>query len=273
MSLEAKIELFQKRKGDDVGLSQEPIQGPEGGTDPEADAKWNQQCKGPGSLEPKKKLLGAFLKNGGTLKGKELVALSKTSGERKESSWVPFNKMMRQYGLQELMRRIHKGTIACGKALDDDEWEFKLNKATSYEDTSHSHTYEGSKAGKMEACQWLELKAKSIGGTDEGDSAKAAISRNLTKSLTKQLKLKDKNSEGSLDEEGTPGQEKEDPEEAGETGTRINRMKKLLLKLKKEGSHDQVAILSGPLRSWRSLRKRRLPWRLSRASSLTRPWQ
>ena len=119
---------------------------------------------------------------------KELVALSKTSGKRKESSWVPFNKMMRQYGLQELMRRIHKGTI-------------KFNKATSYEDTSHSHTYEGSKAGKMEACQWLELKAKSIGGTDEGDSAKAAISRNLGKSLTKQLKLKNKNSEGSLDED------------------------------------------------------------------------
>ena len=104
--------------------------------------------QGPG----KKKLLGAFLKNGGTLKGcshymTELVALSKNSGERKESSWVPFNKMMRQYGLQELMRRIQKGTIACRKALDDDdEWEFKLNKATSYEDTSHSHTYEASKA-------------------------------------------------------------------------------------------------------------------------------
>ncbi|CAJ1404207.1 unnamed protein product [Effrenium voratum] len=205
---------------------------------------------------------------------KELVALSKTSGERKESSWVPFNKMMRQYGLQELMRRIHKGTIACRKALhDDDEWEFKLNKATSYEDTSHSHTYEGSKAGKMEACQWLELKAKSIGGTDEGDSAKAAISRNLGKSLTKQLKLKDKNSE-SLDEDddesqGTTGQEKEDPEEAeaeilsssgmakSETGTRINRMKKLLLKLKKEGSRDQVAILSGPLKELEKFEKKK----------------
>ena len=40
--------------------------------------------------------------------------------------------------------------------------------------------YEGSKAGKMEACQWLELKAKEEGASL---SARAAISRNLGKSF------------------------------------------------------------------------------------------
>ena len=73
------------------------------------------------------------------------------------------------------------------------------------------------------------------------------------KSLTKQLKLKDKNSEGSPEEEdddaesqGIRGQEKEDPEEAeaeilspagmakNETGTRINNIKKLLLEIEKQ---------------------------------------
>ena len=79
---------------------------------------------------------------------------------------------------------------------------------------------------------------------------------------------------GSLDEDddesqGIPGQEKEDPEEAeaeilsssgmakSETGTRIFRVKKLLLKLKKEGSRDQVAILSDPLKELEKFEKKK----------------
>ena len=90
MSLEAKIVLFRKRKGDDVGAFLKSL------SKDQREALWQRFAHARGS-EPKKKLLGAFLKNG-TLKGcshymKELVALSKTSGERKESSWVPFNKM------------------------------------------------------------------------------------------------------------------------------------------------------------------------------------
>ena len=46
-----------------------------------------------------------------------------------------------------------------------------------------------------------------------------------------------------------------------ETGTRINRMinrmKKLLLKLKKEGSRDQVAILRGPLKELEKFEKKK----------------
>ena len=98
MSLEAKTELFQKRKGDDVGAflkSQFKDQ---------REALWQSKSDllMPGLHEKAQKLMpsvqgawqpgaqeaATFLKNGG------LVG-------------VPFNKMMRQYGLQELMRRIH----------------------------------------------------------------------------------------------------------------------------------------------------------------------
>lgn len=98
MSLEEKMEMFAKKGNRSVsqfldGLSknqrealwQRFASARQSLKDPEQDAAWNTHCKGKGSEENKKALLGVFLKCKGNLKKndlyqRELLALVRTSG-------------------------------------------------------------------------------------------------------------------------------------------------------------------------------------------------
>lgn len=99
MSLEEKMEMFQKRNNMDVnsfldGLTKQQREAlwqrfanaRASLKDGEADAMWQDVAKGKGSDPAKKKLLACFLKLGGELKGKrdmwckELMTYTKSSG-------------------------------------------------------------------------------------------------------------------------------------------------------------------------------------------------
>ncbi len=101
--------------------------------DSTADDLWQSVAKGKGSDPQKKKLLACFLQLGGDLKTKkdqymkELVSYSKTTGDlaakqdvttpfffnftnlfagtTSSQEWVPFQTILKRYGLQECMRR------------------------------------------------------------------------------------------------------------------------------------------------------------------------
>ena len=66
-----------------------------------------------------------------------LIEMNRTFGQREEESWMPFQTMVRKYGLAELMRRIQKGTISARKDPDDDEeWQFRDIVITKYMDNN-----------------------------------------------------------------------------------------------------------------------------------------
>lgn len=91
----------------------------------ELDQAWKSQCTGPGSTENKHKLLGVFLKENGKLKNSqaylnEIGKLCKESGHSVTEEWMPFETMKVAYGLNELCRRLKKGSEAEQEATDPD---------------------------------------------------------------------------------------------------------------------------------------------------------
>ena len=151
MSLEDKMELFQKRGAKDVGqfldsltkgqreaLWQRFASARASLKDKQAEEMWQEVGKGKGSSEPEKKLLATFLKLGGDLKSKkeiwmsELITYTKSSGhsasiqvflcssfscwvemstavpagKTDSEEWVPFQTILKRYGLQEALRRV-----------------------------------------------------------------------------------------------------------------------------------------------------------------------
>ena len=142
MSLEEKMESFGKKGNQDVqqfldsltknqreALWQRFASARAALRDSTADDLWQSVAKGKGSDPQKKKLLGCFLQLGGDLKTKkdhymkELVSYSKTFGflaakiffspstcqsgwgNTSSQEWVPFQTILKRYGLQECMRR------------------------------------------------------------------------------------------------------------------------------------------------------------------------
>ena len=89
--------------------------------------------------------------------------MNRTFGQREEKSWMPFQTMVRKYGLAELMRRIQKGTISARKDPDDDEeWQFRDIVITKYIDNNEKASRSAEKNGKMELEAWMTLKSKSL---------------------------------------------------------------------------------------------------------------
>jgi len=106
---------------------------------------YDQVAKGAKSMENKKQLLNIFLKLGQNCRGQPyvdaLTQLTFSKGTKVTEEWVPFATISRKYGLQELMRRVKKGTVAVRTDPHDaEEYEFqdvrKLDVGTSHETNS-----------------------------------------------------------------------------------------------------------------------------------------
>ena len=103
---------------------------------------WDQACTGPGSSKTKRDLLVTYLRSDtegplskkGSLWYKRLIEHTKTTVSRKTTVWEPFQAMKTQYGTQELMRRVARGSIICRRAEDDGkEWGFRRVIKEEYE--------------------------------------------------------------------------------------------------------------------------------------------
>ena len=215
-------------------------------------------------MPSKVKLLEAFVKGGMQLKHnqyyqQELVSLS---GTQDEEEWVPFYKILKRFGLAEAMRRVKKKTILTRRdPKDPSEWQFQMVKSKTYHVEEQGHTKQAKSEGKMDVAEWMKLKGHGMlggGEDDEADQALADVTGKAqgSKGHKQQLTLQDKPS-SSEDEPSceapkskkTKKEEQEDGEaamaeevsaieKAAEKSTRVEMMKKLLVKVGKNAPKE-----------------------------------
>ena len=119
-----------------------------------------------------------------------LIEMNRTNGQKEEESWMPFQTMLRKFGLAELMRRIQKGTITARKDPDDDdEWQFRDIVVIKYMDNSEKSSRQAEKSGKMDLESWMTLKSKSM--TNQGYEPDANVPLPLVSFLKSQGASKD----------------------------------------------------------------------------------
>ena len=139
---------------------------------------YDQVAKGAKSVENKKQLLNIFLKLGQSCRGQPyvdaLTQLTFSKGTKTTEEWVPFATISRKYGLQELMRRVKKGTVAVRTDPHDaEEYEFqdvrKLEVGTSHE----THNVMVSRKDKISLEDYMKVRSASSAGASLGDSTAA----------------------------------------------------------------------------------------------------
>ena len=235
----------------------------------ELDQAWKSQCTGPGSTENKHKLLGVFLKENGKLKNSqaylsEIGKLCKESGHSVTEEWVPFETMKVAYGLNELCRRLKKGTVIARPAEDDPE-EFEFRKVTKTTFTSEKHTQEiqAHFSGKADLEAWMRMKGhfmKDYGSASSNNSAQQALELNLDPKDKKKLGTP-KSTFLASDDSSEAEQEATDPDvfkadeisnKAGQDKgknamERINNMHRLMTKVMKESNGKSKKVLIAPM--------------------------
>ena len=206
-SLDDKIALYAKKGYDNIdgflsGLAKE-----------QRDALWQRfkyartenaelgqnydlVAKGAKSMENKKQLLNIFLKLGQSCKGQPyvdaLTQLTFSKGTKVTEEWVPFATISRKYGLQELMRRVKKGTVAVRTDPHDaEEYEFqdvrKLDVGTSHE----TNSVMVNRKDKISIEEYMKVRSASSAAESLGNSTAAqGFMAKLTGSKTS-LQLED----------------------------------------------------------------------------------
>jgi len=157
---------------------------------------YDQVAKGTKSMENKKQLLNIFLKLGQNCRGQPyvdaLTQLTFSKGTKVTEEWVPFATISRKYGLQELMRRIKKGTVAVRTDPNDaEEYEFqdvrKLDVGTSHE----TNSVMVNRKDKISIEEYMKVRSASSAAESLGNSTAAqGFMAKLTGSKTS-LQLED----------------------------------------------------------------------------------
>ena len=166
-----------------------------------------------------------------------LIEMNRTFGQKEEETWLPFQTMVKKYGLSELMRRIQKGTITVRKEPEDEEeWQFRDIVVTKYMDNNEKTVRSAEKTGKLDLENWMQLKTISKANKafepEEGDPG-------LLKFLKLQGSKKDLALKDSVDDKGAPAAEEEDPQvveaeklsQLGEKGVKAKSKVKEMLEL------------------------------------------
>jgi hypothetical protein len=188
-TLDEKISLYAKKGYDNIdgflsGLVKEQREALWQGfkyarhENAELGRSYDQVAKGAKSMENKKQLLNIFLKLGQSCKGQPYVdamtQLTFSKGTKVTEEWVPFATISRKYGLQELMRRIKKGTVAVrSDPHDAEEYEFrdvrKLDVGTSHE----AHNVMVSRKDKISLEDYMKVRSASSAAESLGNSTAA----------------------------------------------------------------------------------------------------
>lgn len=128
--------------------------------------KYDSVASGPKSTDTKKTLLNLFIKLGQTCKGQPYVealtslTFAKTSSS--SSEWVPLNTIMKKYGMQELMRRVNKGSVLVrADPNDPEEYEFQDIRKMDIESQTESHTANVQKKDKIALEDYMKARSSS----------------------------------------------------------------------------------------------------------------
>ena len=290
MSLEDRIEMFQKSKNTDMSkwldtltknqreaLWQRFNNARTTCKDESVREAWEEGAKGKGSNPVKQQLLKAFLQGGCTLKGnqyfqKEIVSLKKSQGTKESDEWVPFHTILQRFGLAECMRRVKKKSILTRRdPRDGDEWQFCLVREVGFKTEENTHEKQGTHHGKMDVENWMKLKGKGLMG-DKDDDAAAALEQCIPKA-NKQLKaIKDKEETEAGENENDDDDKEEESKAAGdediaeadvlsdlgmvqkEAHARVKNMTKLMKKVKKTLPKHSKQMLDKPLKDLQSIK-------------------
>ena len=150
LSLEEKIQTFKKSANPDMAVFLDSLSPAQRQVlwkrfeyarqeEPEAQSAWTTACRGAGSTQIKQDLLALYLKSDSANKKsqmwfRKLVEHAHVTGSKTTTVWEPFAAIKAHYGIQELMRRVARGTILCRRASDDKaEWEFRKITKEEYE--------------------------------------------------------------------------------------------------------------------------------------------
>ena len=232
---------------------------------------YDQVAKGTKSMENKKQLLNIFLKLGQSCRGQPyvdaLTQLTFSKGTKVTEEWVPFATISRKYGLQELMRRVKKGTVAVRTDPHDaEEYEFqdvrKLDVGTSHE----TNSVMVNRKDKISIEDYMKVRSASSAAESLGNSTAAqGFMAKLTGSKTS-LQLEDV-------AQGEEASDDHDLEAKAELLTQfknmgpkgksalqrvdemIDMMKTLMSKHPKEQDKDVFAMISKRLTALQNLKK------------------
>ena len=232
---------------------------------------YDQVAKGAKSMENKKQLLNIFLKLGQSCKGQPhadaMTQLTFSKGTKVTEEWVPFATISRKYGLQELMRRVKKGTVAVRTDPHDaEEYEFqdvrKLDVGISHE----ANSVMVNRKDKISIEDYMKVRSASSAAESLGNSTAAqGFMAKLTGSKTS-LQLEDV----AQGEEASDDQDLEAKAELltqfknmgpkGKSALQrvdemIDMMKTLMSKHPKEQDKDVFAMISKRLTALQNLKK------------------
>ena len=173
LSLKEKIQTFKKSANPDMA-SVSPAQRQvlwkrfeyARQEEPEAQSAWTTACRGAGSTQIKQDLLALYPKSDSANKKsqmwfRKLVEHAHVTGSKTTTVWEPFVAIKAHYGIQELMRRVARGTILCRRASDDKaEWEFRKITKEEYETEEVEQQTTGQKQQSMLEADWRQLLSK-----------------------------------------------------------------------------------------------------------------
>jgi hypothetical protein len=194
--------------------------------DDECKKNWQKIATGLGSDRRKKELLQAFLTGGRDVKSKHYTSetsrmlISDVTTETSE--WVPFSRILREFGLAETRRRLLGGSIEHRKdPCTPEEMQFKHCTTLETHKEESSHTYQGKAKANAEVNQWLAIKgytqpefADPSGGNENIlkflDEAKVGIPAQKKRKVDPTLALKDQDeteteAAGSASASAAPG--------------------------------------------------------------------
>jgi hypothetical protein len=216
-------------------------------------------------------LLNIFLKLGQNCRGQPyvdaLTQLTFSKGTKVTEEWVPFATISRKYGLQELMRRVKKGTVAVRTDPHDaEEYEFqdvrKLDVGISHE----ANSVMVNRKDKISIEDYMKVRSASSAAESLGNSTAAqGFMAKLTGSKTA-LQLEDV----AQGEEASDDQDLEAKAELltqfknmgpkGKSALQrvdemIDMMKTLMSKHPKEQDKDVFAMISKRLTALQNLKK------------------
>lgn len=161
---------------------------------------------------------------------------------------------------------MNRGTIACRRDPDDKaEWQFSLKKSVDWVKEEEKHQVQGEAANKVEAVEWMKLRAEGLLEDVPGNSeANAALQQVLGKEKVPKA-LQDREPEAEASAPASSKKKDEvlsdigDRKDTKEATSRVSKMLKLVKSVQKQVGSEKAKALNSSLEALKKLEKVKKP--------------